>query len=333
VTPRELAAASGMKLWGVREARIHQLQTKSLDAAYSSSPQHRTHPGERGRSPAPMADLFALGQLAAAPLCAASETAVSDKVDGDTSIGFLRDLAARFFERLAVRPFFKKPRAELARMTSTPPIKPYRAISHRVFLAPAATLSARNWAISASELIVSANLACSTSCLAFSASRFACSASSSTRSAPDLALSSSAILLVEIAKSAYSFSIVCFNLDGISSWSVDAVACTAATSRWRAHFGRDSPEGHRRACCAFGAVWVGNLDRFTHRVAVAGRSTGYWPQCGLPRPRHFDARHYRVHISCDRQHLVKISVASRGFQSRRVTMTYVWSKPGEGRCS
>src|SRR5262249_47925423 len=104
-----------------------------------------------------MADLFALGQLAATPLCAASEMAVpGDKVDGDTSIGFLRDFAAGFFEMLAMRPFIKKPMAELARMTSTPPIEPYRAISHRLFLAPAATLSARNWAISASELIVSA---------------------------------------------------------------------------------------------------------------------------------------------------------------------------------
>src|SRR5262249_31437611 len=100
-----------------------------------------------------------------------------DKEDGDTSIGFLRGFSAGFFEMLAVRPFIKKPMvelarfikkpmAELARMTSTPPIEPYRAISHRLFLAPAATLSARNWAISASEVIVSANRACSTSCLA-----------------------------------------------------------------------------------------------------------------------------------------------------------------------
>src|SRR5207248_9116316 len=98
---------------------------------------------------------------------AASEmVAPGDKVDGDTSIGFLRGFLAGFFEMLAVRPFIKKPMVELARMTSTPPIEPYRAISHRLFLAPAATLSARNWAISTSELIVSANLACSTSCLA-----------------------------------------------------------------------------------------------------------------------------------------------------------------------
>src|SRR5437899_12648954 len=66
---------------------------------------------------------------------AASEmVAPGDKVDGDTSIGFLRSFLAGFFEMLAVRPFIKKPIAELARMTSTPPIEPYRAISHRLFL-------------------------------------------------------------------------------------------------------------------------------------------------------------------------------------------------------
>src|SRR5215472_5428418 len=37
---------------------------------------------------------------------------------------FLRDFAAGFFEMLAMRPFIKKPMAELARMTSTPPIEP-----------------------------------------------------------------------------------------------------------------------------------------------------------------------------------------------------------------
>ena len=105
-------------------------------------------------------------------------------------------------------PFIKKPMAELVRTTSTPPTDPYRAISHRLVLAPAATLSARNWAISASEVLFSAILACSTSCLALSAARVACSASSSARSASDLALSSSAILWVEIAKSACSFSMV-----------------------------------------------------------------------------------------------------------------------------
>jgi len=47
-----------------------------------------------------------------------------DKVEGDASIGFLRDFAAGFFEMLAMRPFIKKPMAELARMTSTPPIEP-----------------------------------------------------------------------------------------------------------------------------------------------------------------------------------------------------------------
>src|SRR5881396_508087 len=64
------------------------------------------------------------------------------------------------------------------------------------------------------EVIFSVILACSTSCLAFSASSFACSDSSTARSASDLALSSSEILLVEITKSACSFSIVRFNSDG-----------------------------------------------------------------------------------------------------------------------
>ena len=53
----------------MREARIHQLQIKSMDAAYSSSPRQRAHPGERDRSTSHVADLFALGQLAAEPLC------------------------------------------------------------------------------------------------------------------------------------------------------------------------------------------------------------------------------------------------------------------------
>src|SRR5262245_51980279 len=136
-----------------------------------------------------------------------------DMVDGDTSIGLLRGFSAGFFDSLVVRLFTKKPIAELAKMTSTPPTEPYRAISHRLLLGPAAILSARNWAISASEAIFSATLACSTSCLSFSASRFASSVSSSARSASDLALSSSAILLVDIAKSACNFSMVSFSLD------------------------------------------------------------------------------------------------------------------------
>jgi P-type Mg2+ transporter len=53
----------------VHEARIDQLQIKSMDAAYSSSLPHRAHQSERGRSPSHAADLFALGQLAAEPLC------------------------------------------------------------------------------------------------------------------------------------------------------------------------------------------------------------------------------------------------------------------------
>src|SRR5215475_260442 len=136
-----------------------------------------------------------------------------DMVDGDTSIGLLRGFSAGFFEALVVRLFTKKPIAELVKMTSTPPTEPYRAISHRLLLGPAAILSARNWAITASETIFSATLACSTSCLSFSAPRFASSVSSSARSASDLALSSSAILLVDIAKSACNFSMVSFSLD------------------------------------------------------------------------------------------------------------------------
>jgi P-type Mg2+ transporter len=53
----------------VREARFNQLKTTSMDAAYSSSPPQRAHPGERERSTSQVADLFALGQLAAEPLC------------------------------------------------------------------------------------------------------------------------------------------------------------------------------------------------------------------------------------------------------------------------
>src|SRR5215471_2045591 len=51
----------------------------------------------------------------------------------------------------------------------------------------------------------------------------------------------------------------------------------AATSRWRAHFGRDSPEGRRRVCRAAGAIRARNPDRSTHRVAVGRRSAGYRP--------------------------------------------------------
>src|SRR5262249_33977998 len=57
-----------------------------------------------------------------------------DMVDGDTSIGLLRGFSAGFFEALVVRLFTKKPIAELAKMTSTPPTEPYRAISHRLLL-------------------------------------------------------------------------------------------------------------------------------------------------------------------------------------------------------
>src|SRR5262249_44985253 len=94
--------------------------------------------------------------------------------DGDTSIGFVRGVSTAFFETLALRRLNKKPIVELASTTSTPPIEPYRAISHGLLLALAAILFARNWAISASEVVFSAALACSTSCLAFSASSFAC---------------------------------------------------------------------------------------------------------------------------------------------------------------
>jgi len=45
------------------------MQIKSMAAAYSSSPQHRSHQGERDRLPSQAADLFALGQLATEPLC------------------------------------------------------------------------------------------------------------------------------------------------------------------------------------------------------------------------------------------------------------------------
>jgi hypothetical protein len=87
-------------------------------------------------------------------------TILGDKVDPDTSIGFLPRFSTGFFETLALPPFIKKPIAELVRTTSTPPTDPYRAISHRLVLAPAATLSARNCAISASEVLFSAILAC-----------------------------------------------------------------------------------------------------------------------------------------------------------------------------
>src|SRR5262249_36608063 len=51
-------------------------------------------------------------------------------------------------------------------------------------------------------------------------------------------------------------------------------------------------------------------------LPLLGAQLGIGPAV-LKRPRHFDARHYRGHTSCHRQHLVKISVASRGFQPRR----------------
>jgi Mg2+-importing ATPase len=45
------------------------MQIKSMDAVDSSTLRHRTHQGERDRLPSHAADLFALGQLAAEPLC------------------------------------------------------------------------------------------------------------------------------------------------------------------------------------------------------------------------------------------------------------------------
>ena len=67
------------------EARFNQMQIKSMAAAYSSSPQHRGHQGERDRLPSQAADLFALGQLATEPLCQRLQSSVAGLTREETA--------------------------------------------------------------------------------------------------------------------------------------------------------------------------------------------------------------------------------------------------------
>src|SRR5262245_1018888 len=55
----------------VKRARgaFQSMQIQPIDAVHSSTLRHRTRQGERDRLPSQAADLFALGQLAAEPLC------------------------------------------------------------------------------------------------------------------------------------------------------------------------------------------------------------------------------------------------------------------------
>src|SRR5215470_1949694 len=61
------------------------MQIKSMAAAYSSSPQHRGHQGERDRLPSQAADLFALGQLATEPLCQRLQSSVAGLTREETA--------------------------------------------------------------------------------------------------------------------------------------------------------------------------------------------------------------------------------------------------------
>ena len=77
---------------------FQSMQIKSMAAAYSSSPQHRGHQGERDRLPSQAADLFALGQLATEPLCqrlASSPAGLSDEEAARRLQDFGLNLVAR----------------------------------------------------------------------------------------------------------------------------------------------------------------------------------------------------------------------------------------------
>jgi len=82
---------------------------------------------------------------------------------------------------------------------------------------------------------------------------------------------------------------------------------SAAASRWRAHFGWDTPEGGRRVCSATGALLTVGLDRSAHPVAIGGCSAGHRPKRGFTLSRHFDKRYSGCHISCYWQSLVNLN--------------------------
>ena len=112
---------------------------------------------------------------------------------------------------LSFRRLIRKPTVKAVSTTNRPPNAPYNALSHRLLSALAATLSAANRAIVTSRLAFSVTMVCAISRLAVSTSTLGLAASMRAASEVPFAFSNSAIFVVAIAISVWSFSIVCPN--------------------------------------------------------------------------------------------------------------------------